>query len=149
LWSFCEQLPNPDSRVVLVEERDALGMPRIRLDWRLTGQDKRSLRGAHEVLAREFGRTGIGRIQLLEWLQDPSDTWSEELAGGFHPMGTTRMADDPRQGVVDRQCRVHGMANLYVTGSSVFPTAGTANPTLTIVALALRLAEHLKTELAV
>ena len=59
-------------------------------------------------------------------------------------MGTTRMSADPAQGVVDADCRVHGMANLYVAGSSVFPTCGSANPTLTIVALALRLAAHLK-----
>jgi choline dehydrogenase-like flavoprotein len=148
LWSFCEQLPNPDSRVTLDTERDALGMPRLQLDWRLSEQDKRSLRATHEVLAGEFGRTGIGRIQLLEWLQDPSNRWSDELAGGFHPMGTTRMADDPAEGVVDRDCQVHGMANLYVSGSSVFATSGAANPTLTIVALAARLAAHLKAELA-
>jgi choline dehydrogenase-like flavoprotein len=149
LWSFAEQAPNPDSRVLLDSERDALGMPRIKLDWRLTELDRRSLLGAHEVLAEEFGRTGIGRIQIEAWLQDLESPWSEELHGGYHPMGTTRMADDPKQGVVDRQCRVHGMANLYVAGSSVFPTGGSANPTLTIVALALRLAEHLKAELSV
>jgi choline dehydrogenase-like flavoprotein len=147
LWSFCEQAPNPDSRVTLDSERDALGVPRIRLDWRLGEQDKDSLRRAIELLASEFGRTGTGRIQLPDWLQDTSSRWPDELAGGFHHMGTTRMADDPRQGVVDRQCRVHGVANLYVAGSSVFPTAGSANPTLTIVALALRLAEDLKTAL--
>jgi choline dehydrogenase-like flavoprotein len=149
LWSFCEQVPNPDSRVTLGSERDALGMPRIQLDWRLTEQDKRSLRRTHAILATEFGRTGVGRIQLLEWLQDPSNRWSDELRGGFHHMGTTRMTDDPKRGVVDRQCRVHGMANLYISGSSVFPTSGTANPTLTLVALAVRLAEHLKADLAV
>ncbi len=148
LWSFCEQAPNPDSRVMLDTERDALGMPRIRLDWRLSEHDKDSVRAAHEVLAQEFGRTGIGRIQLREWLQDPSNTWWDELEGGFHPMGATRMTDDPAQGVVDRDCRIHGIANLYIAGGSVFTTAGTANPTLTIVALALRLAEHLKAALA-
>ena len=149
LWSFAEQAPNPDSRVQLDGERDALGMPRIRLDWRMTELDKRSLLGANEALAKEFGRTGIGRIQIHDWLQDGSAGWSEELTGGYHPMGTTRMADDPKRGVVDRDGRVHGIANLYVAGSSVFPTGGSANPTLTLVALALRLAEHLKTELLV
>jgi choline dehydrogenase-like flavoprotein len=149
LWSFAEQAPNPDSRVVLDDERDALGVPRVRLDWRMTELDKRSLLATHGILAKEFGRTGIGRIQIEAWLQDESAGWSDELSGGYHPMGTTRMADDPRRGVVDRHCRVHGLGNLYVAGSSVFPTGGSANPTLTIVALALRLAEHLKTELSV
>jgi choline dehydrogenase-like flavoprotein len=149
LWSFAEQAPNPDSRVLLDGERDALGMPRIRLDWRLTDLDRRSLLRTHEALAKEFGRTGLGRIQIEAWLQDDKAGWSDELSGGYHPMGTTRMADDPRRGVVDRHCRVHGLTNLYVAGSSVFPTGGSANPTLTIVALALRLAEHLKAELSV
>jgi choline dehydrogenase-like flavoprotein len=135
--------------VLLDGERDALGMPRIRLDWRLTDLDRRSLLRTHEALAKEFGRTGLGRIQIEAWLQDDKAGWSDELSGGYHPMGTTRMADDPRRGVVDRHCRVHGLTNLYVAGSSVFPTGGSANPTLTIVALALRLAEHLKAELSV
>jgi choline dehydrogenase-like flavoprotein len=147
LWSFCEQAPDPDSRITLSRERDALGMPRIKLDWRLAEPNKTSLRRTVEVLAQEFGRTGTGRIQLQEWLLEPSNRWSDELVGGFHPMGTTRMAANPAEGVVDRDCRVHGIANLYVAGSSTFATAGTANPTLTIVALALRLAEHLRTEL--
>jgi choline dehydrogenase-like flavoprotein len=71
-------------------------------------------------------------------------TWSPRMIGGHHHMGTTRMSDDPRTGVVDRDCRVHGMANLFIAGSSVFPTGGSANPTLTIVALALRMADHLR-----
>jgi choline dehydrogenase-like flavoprotein len=149
LWSYLEQAPNPESRVFLDDEQDALGMPRIGLDWRLTELDKRSLLRTHEILAEELGRTGIGRLQLEAWLQDAGGGWSDDLSGGYHPMGTTRMADDPARGVVDRDCRVHGIANLYVAGSSVFPTGGSANPTLTIVALALRLAEHLRAELSV
>jgi choline dehydrogenase-like flavoprotein len=149
LWSYLEQAPNPESRVFLNGERDAQGMPRIALDWRLTELDKRSLLRTHKILAEELGRTGIGRLQIQPWLQEASGGWSDELSGGYHPMGTTRMADDPRRGVVDRDGRVHGIANLYVAGSSVFPTGGSANPTLTIVALALRLAEHLRAELSV
>ena len=72
---------------------------------------------------------------------------AEVVAGGAHHMGTTRMHDDPRQGVVDRNSKVHGVDNLYVAGSSVFPTSGAANPTLTLVALTLRLADHLKVQL--
>lgn len=136
-----EQAPNPASRVRLSEDKDALGMPRVRLEWRLSGIDKRSARRAHEILARALGRAGLGRLQIM--FSDDDHVWPPELGGGRHHMGTTRMHEDPRQGVVDADGRVHGLANLYVAGSSVFPTGGAANPTLTLVALALRLADHL------
>lgn len=145
IYSRSEQAPNPDSRVVLIDEVDRLGLRRIGLDWRLTELDKHTIRTATRILAREMGRQGLGRVKLPEWLlnDDPND-WPEELVGGHHHMGTTRMATDPRLGVVDKDCRVHGLENLYIAGSSVFPTGGFANPTLTIVELALRLAQHLK-----
>lgn len=140
-----EQAPNPASRVTLADERDALGMPRVRLDWRLTDLDRRSFHGFYEALGREMGRTGIGRMQMRDWVQESADAaWPSSLGGGWHHMGTTRMHDDPRQGVVDADCRVHGVANLYVAGAAVFPTAGCVNPTLTLVALTLRLADLLK-----
>lgn len=141
-----EQAPNPNSRVRLGEERDALGMRRVRLEWRLSSIDKRSIRRAHVILGRELGRAGLGRLQLM--LSDDEYQWPAEMAGGRHHMGTTRMHRDPKLGVVDPDCRVHGIENLYVAGSSVFPTAGAANPTLTLVALALRLADHLKEGMA-
>jgi choline dehydrogenase-like flavoprotein len=140
-----EQAPNPASRVTLSRERDALGMPRARLDWRLTELDRRSVRTFYEVLGREAGRAGVGRLQMRDWvLQPDAAPWPASLGGGWHHMGTTRMHPDPRQGVVDANCRVHGLANLYVAGAAVYPTGGCANPTLTLVALALRLADHLK-----
>ena len=145
LQSIVEQAPNPDSRVLLAEEVDALGMPRVRLDWRLGALESHSLRRAYEWLGRELGRTGIGRVSFS---LPEGDAWSELIEWGFHHMGTTRMHSDPRRGVVDPDCRVHGVPNLYVAGSSVFPTSGAANPTLTIVALALRLADHLRKELS-
>jgi choline dehydrogenase-like flavoprotein len=94
-----------------------------------------------QSLALEFGALGMGRMILHV---EDDGLWPQAVNGGSHHMGTTRMSDDPKQGVVDRHCRVHGMENLYVAGSSVFPTSGSANPTLTLVALALRLAGHLK-----
>ena len=94
-----------------------------------------------EIVGAEFGRAGLGRVQIL--FEEEGSDWPADLAGGFHHMGTTRMSDDPKQGVVDRDCRVHGMSNLYVAGSSVFTTGGSSNPTMFIVALALRLADHL------
>jgi choline dehydrogenase-like flavoprotein len=141
MGSACEQVPNPDSRVMLSDQTDALGQQRIRLDWRLTEQDRRSFVANVRALATEFGARGLGRMILN--LEDDGQ-WPEQVNGGSHHMGTTRMSDNPRTGVVDRNCRVHGIGNLYVAGSSVFPTSGSANPTLTIVALALRLAQHLK-----
>ncbi len=140
----CEQLPNPESRVQLAYERDALGMNRVTLKWRLSAEDRNSLRRSHEIIAREIGRAGLGRVK--PGLGEPRGAWPDDLNGARHHMGTTRMHSDPRQGVVDADSRVHGIANLFVAGSSVFPTSGAANPTLTIVALALRLADHLKQE---
>ena len=135
-----EQAPNPDSRVTLDREKDALGMPRARLDWRLTDVDRRSFRNFYEVLGRELGRAGIGRVRMRDWVMDNGSEWPASLGGGWHHMGTTRMHSDPKRGVVDDECRVHGLDNLRVAGASVFPTAGCANPTLTLVALSVRLA---------
>ena len=139
-WSGCyiraEQGPNPASRVRLSNERDALGIRRARLEWQMTPKDIDSIRRTMELLGLDLGRTGRGRARQDIGALDPWDG----VAGGDHHMGTTRMSDTPDEGVVNPNCRVHGVANLYVAGSSVFPTAGYANPTLTIVALALRLA---------
>jgi choline dehydrogenase-like flavoprotein len=95
-------------------------------------------------LALEFGALDIGRMVLKV---EDDDSWPEVVIGGNHHMGTTRMSDDPRRGVVDRNTRVHGTDNLYIAGSSVFPTSGAANPTLTIVAMTLRLADLLRERL--
>jgi len=146
LRSLGEQVPNPDSRVTLGTQTDRFGLPVADLAWQTTEQDIAALLQSFEIVAREAGRAGLGRVKLdtAEIGEVPLPT----MRGGHHHMGTTRMSDDPRNGVVDRNCRVHGMGNLYVAGSSVFPTAGYGNPTLTIVALALRLAGHLQQELA-
>ena len=140
-----EQAPNPDSRVTLSGERDELGMPRTKLDWRLTELDKRSIRRFYELLGQELGRTGLGRVQLADWLIDNDDmNWPSFLSGAWHHMGTTKMHHDPRQGVVDADCRVHGIDNLHVAGSATFASAGAPNPTLTLVALTLRLSDRIK-----
>jgi choline dehydrogenase-like flavoprotein len=140
-----EQRPNPDSRVTLSGARDALGLRRGRLDWRLSPEDKASLVRNLRALGAEFAAAGLGRLHVD---LPPGESWPDDLTGGNHHMGTTRMAADPRDGVVDANCRVHGLANLYVAGSSVFPTCGAANPTLTLVALALRLADHIRERMA-
>ena len=140
-----EQAPNAASRITLDRDVDALGMPRVILDWQMTSLEKKSLRKLAEVIGQQMGAAGIGRVKLRDWLRDEKDLkWSDSLAGGWHHMGTTKMSNDPKHGVVDANCKVHGMANLYIAGSSCFPTGGAANPTLSLVALTLRLADHLK-----
>jgi choline dehydrogenase-like flavoprotein len=160
---FVDPLPNPSSRVTLRRgERDALGLPRARLDRRPTPANTHVAAEHGRIVAAELARLGLARVRLHPALAEESADWM--LAGNLegydpapgmpsmhvtqHHMGTTRMAADPREGVVDGDCRVHGIDNLYVAGSSVFATPGHANATLTIVALALRLAEHLKARLA-
>ncbi len=138
-----EQAPHPDSRVLLADERDALGLRRVDLDWRPQPIDKRTIRLLVRLIGEELGRLGLGRAQIADWIGADEVTWTEQLVGGFHQIGTTRMADHPSRGVVDRDCRLFGTDNLYLAGSSVFPTGGCANPTLNLVALALRLADHL------
>jgi choline dehydrogenase-like flavoprotein len=136
-----EQAPNPDSRVLLGREVDRLGMNKVQLNWQVSSLDRRSMIRALEILGAEAGRAGIGRLRILLNEDEP---WPNTLRGGWHLMGTTRMSENPRRGVVDRNCRVHGVSNLFVAGSSVFATAGSAPPTFTIVSLAIRLADHLK-----
>ena len=141
-----EPVPNPDSRIRLSRERDAIGMRKVAVDWNVTAEDKRNGAAILRLLGAEVARTGFGRLR--SFLEDGDDAkWPADMWGDHHHMGTTRMHRDPSLGAVNEDCRVHGVANLYVAGSSVFPTAGAANPTLTITALALRLADHLKEEL--
>jgi choline dehydrogenase-like flavoprotein len=112
------------------------------LDWRLNPADLRVIRRAQEVIGVELGRSGLGRLMMV-FDEDESGSPSV-LHHGWHHMGTTRMHVNPKNGVVDANCRVHGISNLFIAGSSVFPTYGYAQPTLTIVALSVRLAEHIK-----
>jgi choline dehydrogenase-like flavoprotein len=146
LESKSEQAPNPLSRVTLQRERDAFGLNRVQLDWRMLPIDRQTVLRGEEIVDQELRRLGLGRLAPVP--PDELVGWPANLEGGWHQMGTTRMDDDPRRGVVDADCRVHGIANLFCAGSSVFPTGGAAPPTLTIVALALRLAERLKKDLA-
>ena len=137
---MAEQQPNPDSRVLLGEDKDELGMRRIKLNWQLTDMDIWSIRRAQELLHQECVHAKFGVVEIeMENNRVPAG-----IHGGYHHMGTTRMHTDPKRGVVDPNCRIHGMSNVYITGAQVFPTVGYANPLLTIVALAIRLADHLK-----
>jgi len=144
LYVRAEQLPNRDSQITLSDNLDVLGLPKIKVNWQLTQFDKHSIIEATHRVAEELGRLNIGRVKLEDWVTQDNNEWPQPIWGGCHHMGTTRMTDDAAMGVVDRNCRMHTVSNLYIAGSSVFPTAGYVPPTLTIVALALRLGDHLK-----
>ncbi len=140
LYQVCEQAPDPDNRVTLSTTRDATGMRRGRIRFRWDQSDRRSVAKSQELLRTELERAGIGRLAIDRRGDDP--TLRQMTA--HHPAGTTRMSVDPADGVVNRDCRVHGVDNLFIASSSVFPVSGAANPTLMIVALAIRIADHIK-----
>jgi choline dehydrogenase-like flavoprotein len=144
LQIFAEQAPSRESRVTLSERRDALGLPLARVDWRLAEVDGRTVRAMVDAAGEELRRLGLGRVEPEPWVLDQRPERAGVLRDSFHTIGTTRMAAEAREGVVDADCRVHGLANLYVAGPSVFPTSGWANPTFAAVALALRLADRLR-----
>jgi choline dehydrogenase-like flavoprotein len=139
-----EQCPNPDSRISLSTERDALGLAKSKIDWRLTDMDREGTAMMMKLLAAQWGKSNQARVRMPDWLVDGQNDWAKNFKDVGHHMGTTRMANTPERGVVDRNCKVHEVDNLFMGGTSIFATSGHANPTMTIVALALRLADHLK-----
>ncbi len=141
LYFRAEQAPAAINRVSLSSTRDALGVQETRLDWSVTQQDTNSIQAWLKAFSRDVRARGLGQVVA------PAEGWEDVIIGGPHHMGTTRMSDDPRNGVVDADCRVHSIENLYVAGSSVFATGGYTNPTFALVALALRLADTLKVRL--
>lgn len=145
LFTRIEQAPNANSRVTLDTQKDALGVQKPILNWELSPIDKRSIRTIYQILGQQFGKSGVGRVKLNPFLRDDDDTtWPDDLNGGWHHMGTTRMSSDPKLGVVDKNCQVHGISNLFIAGSGCFTTSSAPNPTLTLVALTLRLSDYLK-----
>lgn len=144
---LCGPPPDPESRVTLTNTVDALGMRESRLDWHLPADFERTMQRALELLGQELGRTGVGRLRIESSATTGYDPL-KDLGIGHHQMGTTRMHNDPHHGVVDADCRVHGIGNLFIAGSSVFTSYACDDPTLTIVALALRLSDHLKSALS-
>ena len=138
-----EQTPNPESRILLSDRCDSLGMPRVRVDWKIGEMERRTVVRLGQAIHRALGAAALPQPELVDWVRDdrPQDAAFFDPA---HPLGATRMADSPERGVVDPQCKVFGVENLWIGGSSVFPTSGHANPTMMLVALALRLADELK-----
>lgn len=139
-----DAIPNPDSRVTLSSGRNELGEPTASVDWRLTADDELLMQAVVRQVAAYLARAGAGRLDT----RPPAGTWTDSVEGQHHHMGTLRMAASPRQGVVDGDLRFHDVGNLYAAGSAVFPTYGHVNPTLNIVALSLRLGDHLAREQA-
>ena len=142
LRSQLETVPNPQSRVTLSDKKDRLGMPKLAFNWQLTQQDLESYHRFRGLLFEGLHQAGF---QLRKFNHETDESgWPVTMMSGKHHMGTTRMHPDPKMGVVDADCKVHGIENLFIAGSSMFPTSGQANPMLTIVALAIRLADHVK-----
>jgi choline dehydrogenase-like flavoprotein len=139
-----EQAPDPDNRIVLSKtDRDAAGTPRLELHWKKSERDRRTITEALRMFGEDIARKDLGRMRISDWVLDGSFYPDGMELGGNHHMGGTRMGDDPATSVVDRNCKVHGMENLYVGGSSVFATGGQCTPTTTLTALAVRLGDHL------
>ncbi len=144
---MCDQTPDRDSRVMLSDQRDRHGMRRPLIDWRVHDDEARTARRIAKLASEEFSRMNLPALKVEDWVRDGHD-FPKTFKDVAHPSGTTRMSEDPCRGVVDASCRVHGIDGLYIAGSSIFPTIGHCNPTQMIVALALRLADRLKTRAA-
>lgn len=140
-----EPAPDPDRRLRLTGEKDVLGLPRLTLEMRIADSDFTLYRQTLVELGRQLLASKAGMLRLN---YRHRDEWMKGMDWGNHHLGTTRMSNDPKQGVVDADCLVHGVSNLYVAGSSVFPTYGSSNPTLNLIALTLRLGDHLKKVMA-
>jgi len=136
-----EPSPCRESRITLTNEKDLLGIPKLKLDWRFNDQDFRSVEQAVKLMIKEFGLMNLGRIKWKKFFEPKT---IRAIGGGMHHAGTTKMSKQAKDGVVDENCRVHGTEGLFVMGNSVFPHVGFSNPTITIVALSLRLADHIK-----
>jgi choline dehydrogenase-like flavoprotein len=144
LYSEWEQAPRREHRVALGGETDPFGVPRVELHWRRDPRAKRTMVESVKLLAKRMAEGGLGRLRLREWMFEEDADPPGGMLAGWHHMGGARMSASPGDGVVDADLKAHGLANLYVSGSAVFPNGGgAANPTLTIVQLSLRLSEHL------
>jgi choline dehydrogenase-like flavoprotein len=142
----CEQAPSRDSRVMLSEDKDELGMPKTVLDWRITDLEKHTIKQYVKLFRSEWERLDLGHAKWDESIFEPGDAWLNICRDTYHHAGTTRMSTSPSHGVVDDDLKVHGLDNLYIGSTSVFPTSSCANPTLTMMALCVRLADHWKAQ---
>ncbi|NNE20290.1 MAG: GMC family oxidoreductase [Myxococcales bacterium] len=142
--SLWEQEPRFENHVALdATKLDDVGIPHVELHWKKSEADRRTIVVTTNEFAREIAKSEVGRVRLPNWVADDGPIPPQKVMGSWHHMGGTRMSDSPDQGIVDRNLLVHGLRNLYLGGSSVFPSGGYANPTLTIVQLALRLGDEI------
>ena len=142
-----EQQPVEANKITLSDQRDAAGVPLTSLQWKKSDLDRKTIEVGTNIIGEYLAQNSNGRLRLLEWLANKEGFPNNDQHAGWHHMGGTRMSDVANDGVVDRNCKVHKVDNLFVGGSSVFPTGGFANPTLSIVQLSLRLGDHLAMKL--
>jgi choline dehydrogenase-like flavoprotein len=142
-----EQRPNPDSRLMLSEKMDILGLPMVKANWQISEADRKNVVRIGQLLSEELPKAGLPAPMMADWITEnrPEDAPLVDMA---HMIGTTRMSNDPKFGVVDSRCEVYGVKGLYIAGSSVFPTSSHVNPTLMILAMSIRTADELKKQLA-
>jgi choline dehydrogenase-like flavoprotein len=148
MHATAEANPDPESRVTLSDETDRLNMRRIKVNWRIDSSVKRTFDTMFALIRDELHANNIARVELDSQIGDGDWPQTFEREGTWHHMGTTRMHDSPRSGVVDRNCLVHGMHNFYVAGSSIFPSGSSIYPTITLTALALRLSQHIASKMS-
>lgn len=141
-----EQIPNRKSRVSLASQRDSVGMPRLNIDLQFSQADVDGILRCHQVWDEYLRKNGCGQLEYMS--PDPAALIWSMMGGGTHQLGTTRMAAKAEDGVVDQQLAVHGLSNLFVASGSVLLTSSQANPTFTVITLALRLADHLIKDLS-
>jgi choline dehydrogenase-like flavoprotein len=146
LYIDCEQQPNPNSRISISCDRDVLGLPKTVVDWRWGEPERHTMQAYKQIFTEKWEGWGLGKLKWLCNFEEDSD-WKERISDIYHPMGGTRMSFDYKHGVVNSDLRLHSVANLYVASCSIFPTGGSSNPTMTMMAATLRLAAHLKTSL--
>jgi choline dehydrogenase-like flavoprotein len=141
---WIEQLPHWENRITLSEQRDPLGVPMARIEWRKTDSDERTFQANIARLASYWERSGLSKYSSISWVpgaRDGSVPVISQANDLLHPSGSTRMGLDPSESVLDPNLRTHHVVNLSVASGSAFPTAGSANPTYTIIQLALRAAD--------
>ncbi len=144
-----EQVPDRESAITLERERDVLGMRRARIDWKINDADRRTAAALTTFAGAWIEANNLGRVEYIAGLEETGGLTDDLMLESYHHLGSTRISHSPATGVVDQNLRVHGLSNLFVCGGSVMPTGGHANPTFTIVALAMKLADHLKLTMGV
>jgi choline dehydrogenase-like flavoprotein len=139
-----EQEPSFESMIKLNDQQDAMGMRRVSLQWHISSMTVRTIQETARLVSSEFKAAGIAEVKLEPWVDGPAANATKWMADVFHQAGGLRMSDSDQEGVVDRDCKVFGVSNLYVASSAVFPTSSFSNPTMTTIALSIRICDTIK-----